>query len=343
MVTATRRSQIAKDGDVTAPVVNGSDIVNGKRKVRVPNPNSRSNKRRKTDSQESIEGSEDVEIPETQETMGSLENGINGSTEDTHDIQSAAVTPKNHIRFGSEEPAPVAQAVEQIPKTQFEEQVDPESDDDAPEAIDNSAQLLALKSQAQKQEDARRRSVRPTFKIDSTLTLPRDERLKKEKRRQLDEKNKSQAKATGKAQLERPTSTNPMEVKLQDDDISESTATLQGSISRDTGRLVLPALLPDEILNAEPADRLPSPEAQRQDSKRHKFFKDVEKPPKDLHRGGVTIRVLDNKAGGNYLQPKVSKTGRRVREAWMAGRRNKTNPGGLKRVAGGQTSFVRSR
>lgn len=159
MVTATRRSQIAKDGDVTAPVVNGSDIVNGKRKGRVTNPNSRSNKRRKTDSQESIEGSEDVEIQETQETMDSLENGINKSTEDTHDIQSAAVKPKNHIRFGSEEPAPVAQAVEQIPKTQFEEQVDPESDDDAPEAIDNSAQLLALKSQAQKQEDARRRSV----------------------------------------------------------------------------------------------------------------------------------------------------------------------------------------
>jgi U3 small nucleolar RNA-associated protein 16 len=129
---------------------------------------------------------------------------------------------------------------------------------------------------------------------------------------------------------------------MQDDDlVSESTATLQGSVVRDSGRLVLPALLPDEILNAEPVYTAPSPapEQSRQNTKKHKFFDDVKKPVKDIRHGDVTIRVLENQK--NMLPPKSSTAGQNLKAAWMAGRRNKNAPSGLKRVSGGQKGFVR--
>lgn len=152
-----------------------------------------------------------------------------------------------------------------------------------------------------------------------------------------DEKNKSQAKISTKSKVEKV-----QKAQSSDDDlISESTATLQGSVVKDSGRRMLPALLPNDILNAEPVHRLPSPppEEQRKDTRRHKFFQDVEKPAKDLHRGDVTIRVLENKK--DMLPPKSSKAGRNLKAAWMAGQRSRTGPSGLKRVGGGPKSFVR--
>lgn len=130
---------------------------------------------------------------------------------------------------------------------------------------------------------------------------------------------------------------------MQDDEVSESTATLQGSVAKETGRRALPAVLPDEILNAVPADRLPTPppDIQRKYSKRHRFFDEEEKPPKDIRRGDVTIRVLDDKAAKSTLAPKSSKQGQKVREAWIAGKRNPKPLPGLKRVPGGKKGFVR--
>lgn len=110
---------------------------------------------------------------------------------------------------------------------------------------------------------------------------------------------------------------------------------------RDSGRLVLPALLPDEILNAEPVYTAPSPapEPSRKSTKKHKFFDDVKKPVKDIRHGDVTIRVLENQK--NMLPPKSSTAGQSLKAAWMAGRRNKNGIPGLKRVSGGPKSFVR--
>lgn len=76
----------------------------------------------------------------------------------TDDADSA---PKKHFRFGSEDPEP------SFPETQLapvsaqpkQDEEDSDSDDDAPEAIDNSAQLLKIKEQARKQEMAKQQYV----------------------------------------------------------------------------------------------------------------------------------------------------------------------------------------
>lgn len=170
--------------------------------------------------------------------------------------------------------------------------------------------------------------------------------MQKEKRRLQDEKQKAQAKAAAaKAKAEKPQKPQSFDSKLISDDdiVSESTATLQGSVVREPGRRVLPALLPDEILNAEPIHRLPSPppeEQQKTSTKQHKFFKE-DRPAKDIRRGDVTIRVLENKK--EMLPPKNSAVGRHVKAAWQAGQRgrNGTAPGGLKRVGGASKGFVR--
>jgi U3 small nucleolar RNA-associated protein 16 len=104
------------------------------------------------------------EVPETQQTNGTS-NGIEEEATDESQNTTSTNSPKNaknHIRFGSEEPAPVLNGAEEIPETQPvppEEEASSDDDDEAPEVVDNSAQLLSLKVQAQKQEEARKRSV----------------------------------------------------------------------------------------------------------------------------------------------------------------------------------------
>ncbi len=84
----------------------------------------------------------------------------------------------------------------------------------------------------------------------------------------------------------------------------------------------LPTLLPDEILALEPTKRPPTPppaETTTHVSKRHKFFSAGEKPPKDLVRGNVRVRVLDNPS--SHLAPKAGKGSKSLKEGWLAGRR----------------------
>lgn len=182
MVTATRRGQI---GSPSPQAIDSSDAAaNGKRKTRTTRSDSQSNKRRRTESEEDdednnietkhtsvvveiplrrkfIEENATDEVSETQQT-----NGISNGVEATDESQSTTTStpPKNannHIRFGSEEPAPVLNVAKEIPDSQPEEEDKSSSDDDdeAPEVVDNSVQLMSLKMQAQKQEEARKRSV----------------------------------------------------------------------------------------------------------------------------------------------------------------------------------------
>lgn len=161
-----------------------------------------------------------------------------------------------------------------------------------------------------------------------------------------DEKQKAQAKASAanRVKTEKLPKSSPVELKpIADDDlISESTATLQGSTTKEPSRRILPALLPDEILNAEPIHRLPSPppEERQNHNRQHKFFKD-DKPTKDIHRGNVTIKVLESNK--DMLPPKTLANGRNVKALWQAGKRGRHGgvPGGLKRVAAGSKGFVR--
>lgn len=177
------------------------------------------------------------------------------------------------------------------------------------------------------------------------LTFYREEQLRKEKRKQADERRKLQAKLANR-KLDAGVVPHP-----GDDLVSESTETLQGSTTHDSRRHALPALLPDEILNAAPAARPPTPPADEDSRTRKpnklKFLDKVDKPPKDLNMGDVTIRVLDEpssrKKSKPALPPKISKVGRNSRENWLKSHRSTARVNGLRRTTGGAASsgFVR--
>lgn len=164
--------------------------------------------------------------------------------------------------------------------------------------------------------------------------------MKKEKRKQLDEQRKLQAKSANKKK----------ETASTDDILSESTETLQGSTTQDGRKPGLPALLPDEILNAAPAARPPTPPAVddgpvHKKSNKLKFLDNVEKRPKDVRMDDMAIRVLDDgpsrKKAKTVLPPKTSKTGRNSKENWLKNARNTGNINGLRRTTGGSSGFVR--
>ncbi|CAG8189824.1 unnamed protein product [Penicillium olsonii] len=239
-------------------------------------------------------------------------------TEETPNVNGANAPAGKKIRFGSEEPEPIDTQPEETPEAPQEDE-DSDSDDDAPEAIDNSAQLSKMKEQAKKQEAARQL----------------EEKAKREKRRKLDERRKQQAKAK--------------EVPV-DDMMSESTTTLQGETTQDARRAALPALLPDDILNAEPVIRPPTPPledlfAMPKKSNKLRFLDKTDKIPKDVNMGDVNIRVLDapssRKSSKPAPPPRVSKVGRNVKSSLLQKTRNTARSNGLQKKASGPGGFVR--
>jgi len=105
----------------------------------------------------------------------------------------------------------------------------------------------------------------------------------------------------------------------------------------------LPALLPDEILTAEPAARPPTPplnleHRKKSKPKKHTFVDAEAKPPKDIKRGPVNVRVLE--VGRQSLPPKGSKESRNMKESWLAGRRGRNGAGVFERRKIGE-GFVR--
>lgn len=155
----------------------------------------------------------------------------------------------------------------------------------------------------------------------------------------------------------------PNSIPKQEEILSESSATLQGSevkapVSSSFLPASLPKLLPDEILFAEPSARPPTPPRERDrhsvalKRSSHKFsFSDVvHTKPKDLKLGRTSIHVLEDSGNtairnglNNSLAPRASKQGRTVRENWMAGNRNGGGAinGTLRRTMGGSSGFVR--
>ena len=127
-----------------------------------------------------------------------------------------------------------------------------------------------------------------------------------------------------------------------------SPSTLTGSINADseaTHRLPsksqLPLLLPDEVLNAEPVVRPPTPPPEKpientQLIKKRQLLSSDSRPPKDIRRGSLTVRVIN--PGPGVMPPKVSKQSKNMREAWLMGQRGPR--GGIERRKQGG-SFVR--
>lgn len=87
------------------------------------------------------------------------------------------------------------------------------------------------------------------------------------------------------------------------------------------GNPPLPLLLPMEILAAEPVVHAPTPPFSNSKlaiSQKRKFLDPEPKPPKDIKRGNVRIRVLpDNRSN---LPPESSQASKALRESWLTGR-----------------------
>lgn len=142
---------------LTPAVVIESPVTNGKRKVQsttLTNAGGHENnsKRRRTTNT----------IPE--EARNGTVNGTSGD-QDTgveKQGQNGDLKKGNHMRFGSEEPVlPLDTTVEETSTVLQNGQGHDEesSDDEAPEAVDNSTQLTNIKAEAKKRENVKQRSV----------------------------------------------------------------------------------------------------------------------------------------------------------------------------------------
>lgn len=105
----------------------------------------------------------------------------------------------------------------------------------------------------------------------------------------------------------------------------------------------LPDFLPDEILAAEPVHQLPnavvaSRGRQISTKSKLKMLDTLNRLPKDIKRGSVRIRVLEDDRG--LLPPKASISSKRLREFWLTGRGESLERGTVpRRKLGG--GFVR--
>lgn len=91
-------------------------------------------------------------------------------------------------------------------------------------------------------------------------------------------------------------------------------------------RRPLPALLPADILAADPVVRPATPPLDQERGvvpkpKKHVFVETDPKPPKDIKRGPVKVRLLEGTR--QNLPPKASKESRNIKESWLGGRRGR--------------------
>lgn len=202
MVTATRRSTFSKlEGDSAASTPSrGSPAVNGKRKSVSSTPDVQdshatkrlklpqvevvidsSNVSSKSGSPEPTKGRrfqimESVEIVSPRGSRPSSRNQSRVPSEDlvqdnTPSTQNKPTEPakvesslkSTHVRFDSEEPAPIVEEAKQEDTTENQQkepqEEEEDSDDDAPEAISNVAQLQQLKDEERKREQAKQQYV----------------------------------------------------------------------------------------------------------------------------------------------------------------------------------------
>ncbi|KAK7720625.1 hypothetical protein SLS57_005404 [Botryosphaeria dothidea] len=243
--------------------------------------------------------------------------------------EPAPISKKTHIRFGSEDPPVMPEPApepprQEIPSSSFEEE---DSDDDAPEAVTASS----AREQARVAEE------------ETAKAIEKQDNEAKRKRQEREARLREQAAAAKKRKQEYEPKQIPADVA--------SSATIQASDPAALRKLSrpsfdpsnLPALLPDDILAAAPEVRPATPESDDEQTgaatskkeivNKHLKFLD-EKPPKDVKKGPVKVRVLEK--GNKLLPPKVSNSGTKsVRDQWLQGRKAKEGKkgsfGGLER------------
>ncbi|KAJ9667048.1 hypothetical protein H2201_002883 [Coniosporium apollinis] len=223
-----------------------------------------------------------------------------------------APLPKStHIRFGSADPPPPTAFLEipssssQPSNADLSANSDGASDDEAPETITTASALAAARAR----EDEAARAQEQRKEAERKRRRERDEKLrkqaeKKERRRERGERERAKTAA------------------VLEEDVAAPAAD-DAATALDLNNL--PALLPDALLAAAPEVRPPTPpppsatQAVAKKPKQHHRFLDAdEKPQKDLKRGPVNVRVLQQT--NKLLAPKASANSRNLREAWLKGR-----------------------
>ncbi|KAL8965051.1 MAG: hypothetical protein Q9183_004058 [Haloplaca sp. 2 TL-2023] len=183
------------------------------------------------------------------------------------------------------------------------------SEDEAPEEVTKSTGLKTARAIA----------------AEATKAAEAQQAVEKQRRRDRDRLLKSQSQVS-KRQPQVIDAVDTESEISSDDDVPDQVAPppLDDKDQMDWSKqLPLPELLPEEVLAAEPAVRLPTPPLQKDlvkvaANKKRQFLEKKEKPIKDLKRGNVRIRVLDDRR--SVLPPKVSKPSQIIRESWLNGR-----------------------
>ncbi|PGH15743.1 hypothetical protein AJ80_05451 [Polytolypa hystricis UAMH7299] len=305
--------------------------------------------RRRSRTKEDVEDVEDANVDGMDESNESLEPVVANGPGNKVVEKPESKAKSTHVRFDSEEPAlpeiegrnlkPVVEIITNGTSGKDEEEEEESDDDEAPEALDNATQFKKIKEIARKELQVKQKTSH----------------LKRVKRRERDQRLKTQA--LNKVPTKDPTPPSPSK---DNDLLSESSATLQGSVAMDVkipSRLTLPALLPDEILNSTPSIRPPTPPPEQVGtaipstafSRKFKLLESTTKRPRDLRLGtGKSIRVLDSPSTGSSsnnfasaLPPKSSKASRGVKESWMKNNTSGVVGGGLRRTTGGSSGFLR--
>ncbi|MCJ1404299.1 hypothetical protein MMC11_007524 [Xylographa trunciseda] len=230
------------------------------------------------------------------------------------------VKKSTHKRFGSEEP-PIP--LDLLPNDAVQDhnlndngtnkiqlESEDESEDDSPEVVTISAGLTQARTVAAE-----------AAKAAETQSLAR-----KQKRRARDVHLKEQAATSKKERSKRPKRPSQLDdttSTLHDGTAANpKTSTAEGkNTSKRTDPL--PDFLPLEILAAKRVVYPPTPLriATIANARKRKFLDADPKPPKDLKRGSVTVRILEENKSS--LPPRSSKLSKSLKESWLAGQRSR--------------------
>ena len=177
---------------------------------------------------------------------------------------------------------------------------DPDSDDDAPEEATTAAGHDRVAAAATK----------------ATELAAKEKAARKAKRREHEELMRAQAEGVEKPGSRKEAQPADSKTKAYSKD-GET-----GPKRKKSTKAPLPILLPDEILNAQPTTRAPTPPvaiARVAPNTKKLLFNNQDKAPKDLVHGNTRIRVLQDDR--TLLPPKSSTKGRNIREKWLMGQR----------------------
>lgn len=180
------------------------------------------------------------------------------------------------------------------------------SDDEAPEVVTKSSGQREARSVA----------------AEATKTAERQRAADKQRRRDRDSRLKSQAKISKIAAAKVRSKEELFDTSSEDGEGDDESSPHPG---QGTWRIkeALPALLPEEILAAEPTARMPTPPPKGEVAKatvntRHRFLDQISRRPKDIGKGNIRIRVLEDRRA--MLPPRISQDSQKLRESWLAGR-----------------------